>query len=53
MRSKLITVVTGVASMLLDAQVAAADAVQEQLRLMEQRLAERAARGSRSQARAA
>lgn len=40
MRSKLITVVTGVASMLLVAQVAAADAVQEQLRLMEQRMAE-------------
>ncbi|MCP4904088.1 MAG: carbohydrate porin [bacterium] len=40
MRSKLITVVTAVASVLLVAQVAAADQVQEQLRLMEQRMAE-------------
>ncbi len=40
MRSKLITVVTAVASTLLVGQVAAADAVQEQLRLMEQRMAE-------------
>ncbi len=40
MRSKLITVVTVVASVVLVAQVAAADQVQEQLRLMEQRMAE-------------
>lgn len=40
MRSNLITVVTAVASVLLVAQVAAADQVQEQLRLMEQRMAE-------------
>ena len=40
MRSKLITVVTAVASVVLVAQVAAADQVQEQLRLMEQRMAE-------------
>jgi hypothetical protein len=40
MRSKLITVVTAVASVLLVAQVAVADQVQEQLRLMEQRMAE-------------
>ena len=40
MRSKLITVVTAVASVVLVTQVAAADQVQEQLRLMEQRMAE-------------
>ncbi|MCR9094535.1 MAG: porin [bacterium] len=40
MRSKLITVVTAVASTLLVAHVAAADQVQEQLMLMEQRMAE-------------
>ena len=40
MRSKLITVVTAVASTLLVAHVAAADQVQEQLQLMEQRMAE-------------
>ncbi|MCA9505294.1 MAG: hypothetical protein KC616_19540, partial [Myxococcales bacterium] len=40
MRSNLITVVTTVASALLVAPVAVADAVQEQLRLMEQRMAE-------------
>lgn len=40
MRSKLITVVTAVASIVLVTQVAAADQVQEQLRLMEQRMAE-------------
>ena len=40
MRSKMITVVTVVASVVLVAQVAAADQVQEQLRLMEQRMAE-------------
>jgi len=40
MRSKLITVVTAVASTLLVAHVAAADQVQEQLKLMEQRMAE-------------
>jgi hypothetical protein len=36
----MITVVTAIASMLLVAQVAAADAVQDQLQLMEQRMAE-------------
>ena len=40
MRSNMITVVTAIASMLLVAQVAAADAVQDQLQLMEQRMAE-------------
>ncbi|MEM9176607.1 MAG: outer membrane beta-barrel protein, partial [Myxococcota bacterium] len=40
MRSKLITVVTAVASTLLVTHVAAADQVQEQLQLMEQRMAE-------------
>ncbi len=40
MRSNLITVVTAAASMLLVANVAAADQVQEQLQLMEQRMAE-------------
>jgi len=40
MRSNLITVVTAVASLVLVAQVAAADQVQEQFRLMEQRMAE-------------
>ncbi|CAN0248515.1 unnamed protein product [Discosporangium mesarthrocarpum] len=40
MRSKLITVATAVASTLLVAHVAAADQVQEQLQLMEQRMAE-------------
>jgi hypothetical protein len=40
MRSKLITVATIVASVFLVAQMAAADQVQEQLRLMEQRMAE-------------
>jgi len=40
MRSKLITVVTAVVSTLLAAHVAAADQVQEQLMLMEQRMAE-------------
>jgi len=39
MRSKLIILVMGVASVLLVVQVAAADPVQEQLRLMEQRMA--------------
>ena len=40
MRSNLITVVTAVASIVLTAGVATADQVQEQLRLMEQRMAE-------------
>jgi hypothetical protein len=40
MRSNLITVFTAVASVLLVAQVAAADQVQEQFRLVEQRMAE-------------
>ena len=40
MRSNLITVVTAVASMVLVASVASADQVQEQFRLMEQRMAE-------------
>ena len=40
MRSNLITVVTAVASVVLVASVASADQVQEQLRLMEQRMAE-------------
>jgi len=40
MRSNLITVVTAVASLVLVANVAAADPVQEQLRLMEQRMAQ-------------
>ena len=40
MRSNLITVVTAVASVLLVASVASADQVQEQFRLMEQRMAE-------------
>ena len=40
MRSNLITVVTAVASLVLVANVAAADQVQEQFRLMEQRMAE-------------
>ncbi len=40
MRSNLITVVTAVASVVLVASVASADQVQEQFRLMEQRMAE-------------
>ena len=40
MRSNLITVVTAVASMVLVASMASADQVQEQFRLMEQRMAE-------------
>lgn len=40
MRSKLITVATAVASIVLTAGMATADQVQEQLRLMEQRMAE-------------
>ena len=40
MRSNLITVVTAVASIVLTAGVATADQVQEQLMLMEQRMAE-------------
>ena len=40
MRSNLITVVTAVASVLLVASVASADQVEEQFRLMEQRMAE-------------
>ncbi|HEB90671.1 MAG TPA: carbohydrate porin [Deltaproteobacteria bacterium] len=40
MRSKLIIVATAAASLVLTAQMAAADPVQEQLRLMEQRMAE-------------
>ena len=40
MRSKLIIVATVVASLVLASQMAAADQVQEQLRLMEQRMAE-------------
>ena len=40
MRSKLITVATVVASVFLVAHMAAADQVQEQLRLMEQRMAD-------------
>ena len=40
MRSKLIIVATVVASLVLASQMAAADPVQEQLRLMEQRMAE-------------
>jgi hypothetical protein len=40
MRSKLIIVATAVASLVLASQMAAADPVQEQLRLMEQRMAE-------------
>jgi hypothetical protein len=40
MRSKLMIVVTVVASLVLASQMAAADQVQEQLRLMEQRMAE-------------
>jgi hypothetical protein len=40
MRSRLIIVVTAVASLMLVSQMAAADQVQEQLRLMEQRMAE-------------
>jgi len=40
MRSKLMTAATVVAGVLLAAQMAAADQVQEQLRLMEQRMAE-------------
>jgi hypothetical protein len=40
MRSKIVIVATVVASLVLAAQMAAADQVQEQLRLMEQRMAE-------------
>lgn len=40
MRSKIVTVATVAASLLFAAQMAAADEVQEQLRLMEQRMAE-------------
>ena len=40
MRSKLMIVATVVASLVLASQMAAADQVQEQLRLMEQRMAE-------------
>jgi hypothetical protein len=40
MRSKIVTVATVVASLLLGTQMATADEVQEQLRLMEQRMAE-------------